>query len=185
MAVARAPDPSSLIPIDLTRMRRRHLRRVLAIEGQVYPRPWSASLFLSELTQRATRSYLVARHRGDVVGYAGMMFTGFEAHVTNIAVDPRWHGQKVGSRLLIALITEAIARGCHRISLEVRVSNRGAQAMYHKFGFEATGVRRGYYIETNEDALIMVVDDATTTEYRILLQGLRAEVSDALEVSDD
>ncbi len=185
MAVARQPEPRSLVPIELTRMRRRHLRKVLSIEGRVYPRPWSASLFLSELTQRATRSYLVARHRGEVVGYAGMMFTGFEAHVTNIAVDPDWHGQKVGSRLLLALITEAIARGCPRISLEVRVSNRGAQAMYRKFGFEATGVRKGYYIETNEDALIMVVDDASTTDYRLLLQRLRGEVNDALEVADE
>ena len=184
MAVARVPA-STIPPIELTRMRRRHLRKVLLIESRVYPRPWSASLFLSELTQRATRSYLVARYRGEVVGYAGMMFTGFEAHVTNIAVDPDWHGRKVGSRLLIALITEAIARGSHRISLEVRVSNRGAQAMYRKFGFEATGVRKGYYIETNEDALIMVVDDATTTDYRLLLQGLRAEVSDGLQVVDD
>lgn len=184
MAVARVPA-STLPPIELTRMRRRHLRKVLSIESRVYPRPWSASLFLSELTQRATRSYLVGRHRGEVVGYAGMMFTGFEAHVTNIAVDPDWHGRKVGSRLLIALITEAIARGSQRISLEVRVSNRGAQAMYRKFGFESAGVRKGYYIETNEDALIMVVDDATTTEYRLLLQGLRAEVSEGLEVVDD
>lgn len=185
MAVAPIPEPAAVVPIEITRMRRRHLRRVLSIEGQVYPRPWSASLFLSELTQRATRSYLVARYRGDVVGYAGMMFTGFEAHVTNIAVDPQWHGKKVGSRLLLSLITEAIARGCSRLSLEVRVSNRGAQAMYHKFGFEGTGVRRGYYIETNEDALIMVVDDATTTEYRLLLQRLRNEVTGTLEVGDD
>ena len=185
MAVARVPDPELLPEIDLTRMRRRHLRKVLSIEGRVYPRPWSASLFLSELTQRATRSYLVARHRGEVIGYAGMMFTGFEAHVTNIAVDPDWHGHKVGSRLLLAMITEAIARGAQRISLEVRVTNRAAQAMYHKFGFESTGVRKGYYIETNEDALIMVVDDATTTQYRLLLQRLRTEVNHALEVSDE
>ncbi|MDQ4143876.1 MAG: ribosomal protein S18-alanine N-acetyltransferase [Actinomycetota bacterium] len=178
MAVARIPQPD-FVPIDLTRMRRRHLRKVLSIEGRVYPRPWSASLFLSELTQRTTRSYLVARHRGEVVGYCGMMFTGFEAHVTNIAVDPDWHGHKIGSRLLIAIITEAMARNCPRISLEVRVSNEPAQAMYRKFGFEATGYRKGYYIETNEDALIMVVDDALTSEYRLRLQQIRAQLDDA------
>ena len=179
MAVARIPDPDYIPDIDLTRMRRRHLRKVLSIEGRVYPRPWSASLFLSELTQRATRSYLVARHHGEVVGYCGMMFTGFEAHVTNIAVDPEWHGHKIGSRMLIALITEAMARNCPRISLEVRVTNHAAQQMYRKFGFETTGLRKGYYIETNEDALIMVVDDALTTEYRLRLQKLRAELNQA------
>ncbi|MGI8519308.1 MAG: ribosomal protein S18-alanine N-acetyltransferase, partial [Actinomycetota bacterium] len=62
--------------VELIRMRRRHLRRILAIEGRVYPRPWSASLFLSELAQRSSRSYLVARMHGLVVGYAGMMFAG-------------------------------------------------------------------------------------------------------------
>jgi [ribosomal protein S18]-alanine N-acetyltransferase len=180
-AVARVPEPSYVPAIDLTRMRRRHLRRVLSIEGRVYPRPWSASLFLSELTQRGTRSYLVARHQGEVIGYAGMMFTGFEAHVTNIAVDPDWHGRKIGSRLLLALITEAIARAANRVSLEVRVTNQIARDMYQKFGFHATGVRKGYYIETNEDALIMVVDDVTTTEYRLLLQRLRTEFDRAVE----
>lgn len=180
MALARVPKPS-FPAIELTRMRRRHLRKVISIESRVYPRPWSASLFLSELTQRGTRSYLVARHRGEVVGYAGMMFTGFEAHVTNIAVDPAWHGLKIGSRLLLTLVTEAIARASTRISLEVRVTNGVAQSMYEKFGFESSGVRKGYYIETNEDALIMVVHDATLTSYRLRLQRLREEL-DALNV---
>src|ERR671914_1839405 len=119
MAVARERGRYFLPDLELTRMRRRHLRRVLAIEGRVYPRPWSASLFLAELSQRSARSYIVARHGTEVVGYAGMMFTGTEAHVTNIAVDPDFHGYKVGSRLLVALITEALARGVETISLEV------------------------------------------------------------------
>jgi [ribosomal protein S18]-alanine N-acetyltransferase len=176
-ALARQPD-HGVPAIELTRMRRRHLRKVISIESRVYPRPWSASLFLSELTQRGTRSYLVARHKGEVVGYAGMMFTGFEAHVTNIAVDPDWHGLKIGSRLLLTLVTEAIARACTRISLEVRVSNDIAQSMYEKFGFEISGTRKGYYIETNEDALIMVVHDATTTEFRLRLQSLRSKLDE-------
>jgi ribosomal-protein-alanine N-acetyltransferase len=157
-------------------MRRRHLRRVLAIEGRVYPRPWSASLFLAELSQRSARSYIVARHGTEVVGYAGMMFTGTEAHVTNIAVDPDFHGYKVGSRLLVALITEALTRGVETISLEVRVSNRVAQSMYEKFGFEAAGVRKGYYIETNEDALVMVVENANSDDFRKRLDSIREEL---------
>lgn len=134
------------------------------------------SLFLSELAQRSTRSYLVARHEGDVIGYAGMMFTGKEAHVTNIAVDPDFHVRKVGSKLLLTIITEAVARGAEVISLEVRVSNGAAQSMYRKFGFQVAGVRKGYYIETNEDALVMVVENAMSTGYRLLLAELRAEL---------
>ena len=176
MALARAPEPGTPVEIELTRMRRRHLRRVLTIEARVYPRPWSTSLFLSELSQRATRTYLVARHDGDTVGYAGMMFLPQESHVTNIAVDPDWHGYKIGSRLLLKIITESLARGSDRLSLEVRVSNSVAQKMYEKFGFSVVGVRKGYYIETNEDAYVMVVDNALSNEYRDLLAGIRARV---------
>jgi ribosomal-protein-alanine N-acetyltransferase len=179
-ALARDVERGNVPEIELTRMRRRHLRKVLAIEGRVYPRPWSASLFLAELSQRGSRTYLVARHEGEVVGYCGMMYMGREAHVTNIAVDPEFHGRKVGTRLLLTLVTEAIARGADTISLEVRVSNKVAQSMYAKFGFSAIGVRKGYYIETHEDALVMVVRDVDSTEYRQRLQAIRAELDDAL-----
>ena len=181
MAQARQPDrfPGDVPEIELTKMRRRHLRKVLAIEARVYPRPWSPSLFLSELAQRSSRSYLVARHQGEVVGYAGMMFLGREAHVTNIAVDPDHHGRKIGTRLLLTIITEAIARGAQVVSLEVRVSNHEAQAMYVKFGFSVVGTRKGYYIETNEDAFIMEAPDVNSTGYRLLLQSIRDEVEGA------
>jgi [ribosomal protein S18]-alanine N-acetyltransferase len=176
MALARKPESAQIPDVELTRMRRRHLRRVLAIEGQVYPRPWSASLFLSELSQRTTRSYIVARVDGFVVGYCGIMFTGLEAHVTNIAVDPDFHHTKIGTRLLLKQITEAVARGAETISLEVRVSNVKAQAMYEKFGFSTVGVRKGYYIETSEDAYVMVVEHASSTDYRLRLSAIRDEL---------
>jgi ribosomal-protein-alanine N-acetyltransferase len=171
------PEPS-FVEVDVTKMRRRHLRKVLTIETRVYPRPWSASLFLSELAQRSTRSYIVARYEGEVVGYAGMMFTGLEAHITNIAVDPTFHGRKVGSRLLLTLITEAIARGAETVSLEVRVSNLAAQAMYEKFGFAVVGTRKGYYIETKEDAFVMVAEGTRSTDYRINLTRIRQEIDE-------
>jgi ribosomal-protein-alanine N-acetyltransferase len=178
MALARVPEPT-FMDLEVTKMRRRHLRKVLTIETRVYPRPWSASLFLSELAQRSTRSYIVGRYLGEVVGYAGMMFTGLEAHITNIAVDPTFHGRKVGSRLLLTLITEAIARGAETVSLEVRVSNLPAQAMYEKFGFAVAGTRQGYYIETKEDAFVMVAENTRSTEYRLRLTAIREEI-DAL-----
>ena len=176
---ALAREPEGRVDIELAKMRRRDLRRVLAIEGTIYPRPWSRSLFLSELAQRHTRTYLVARHEGQVDGYAGIMFTRKEAHVTNIAVAPEHHGVGIGTRLLLALVTEAIARGCEVISLEVRVSNGVAQNLYEKFGFSVDGVRKGYYVETNEDAFVMVAADALSTEYRLRLQSIRTELRKA------
>lgn len=175
MALAHSRD-APLGDIELTRLRRRHLKRVLEIERSVYPRPWSSALFLSELAQRSTRSYLVARYETEVVGYAGMMFAPGDAHVTNIAVAPLFHGRKIGSRLLLALVTEAIARGYESVSLEVRISNSVAQSLYAKFGFSVDGLRKGYYIETREDALVMTNHDIRSNASRRRLQAIRNDI---------
>jgi ribosomal-protein-alanine N-acetyltransferase len=127
------------------------------------------------MSQKGTRSYIVGKLHGEVVGYCGMMYTGLESHITNIAVDPRVHGHKVGTRLMLTQITEAISQGAETVSLEVRVSNLIAQNLYRKFGFEVVGRRKGYYIETNEDALVMLVEGVSTPEYR---QRLRAIADD-------
>ena len=103
------PAPDAAITVHVQGMRRRHVRSVLRIEQQVYPRPWSASLFHSELAMRSTRAYYVARVGRELVGYAGLMMTLDEGHVTTIAVDPRRHRLKIGTRLLLVLTREAIA----------------------------------------------------------------------------
>jgi ribosomal-protein-alanine N-acetyltransferase len=146
-------------------MRRRHLRAVLRIEAQVYPRPWSVGLFMSELALRSLRAYHVAKVGGMVVGYGGLMFTGDEAHVTTVAVDPGWHRRKVGTRLMLNMARLARARECRALTLEVRVSNLGAQALYREFGFVPVGMRRNYYTETNEDAIIMTAEDICSPAY--------------------
>jgi len=162
--------------VHVVPMRRRHLRAVLRIEDQVYPRPWSLSLFLSELALRGSRYYLVARIDGAVVGYAGLMVSGDDAHVTTIAVDPAWHRHKIGTRLLLALARQAIARGLRNLTLEVRVSNRPAQALYGRFGFKPAGVRKNYYVETNEDALVMWAEGIDDPAYGRRLDELEAGV---------
>ena len=147
-------------------MRRRHLRGVMAIERQVYPRPWSPNLFLSEMSQPGNRAYLVAKLNRDVVGYGGLVCYGDEAHVTTIAVDPKHHRGKIGTRLLYELVRSAMRMGASAVSLEVRVSNWGAQRLYARFGFRPVGVRKNYYQETGEDALVMWADDIQSREYR-------------------
>ena len=162
--------------VELAPMRRRHVRQVLRIEAQVYPRPWSMTLFLQEIARRADRVYLVARLGAQVVGYGGLMTTGPEAHITTIAVDPAHHGRRVGTRLMIALMDAAIDRGGKSVSLEVRMSNHVAQRMYRRFGFQAVGIRRGYYVETGEDALVMWADGVDTAPYDALLDRMRDKV---------
>jgi ribosomal-protein-alanine N-acetyltransferase len=157
-------------------MRRRHLRGVLRIEAQVAPRPWTTSLFLSELALRSSRAYFVARIGRDVVGYGGLMMTVDDGHVTTLSVDPRWQRHKIGTRLLLALAREGMARGATGLTLEVRLSNLGAQALYRRFGFEPVGVRKGYYVETKEDALIMWAHKVDQSKYAALLAALERGV---------
>ena len=107
---AAQPEPEA-IEVHLVPLRRRHLRSVLRIEAQVYPQPWSLTLFMSELNLRSSRSLHRGPGRRELVGYAGLMFSGDEAHVTTMAVDPEWHRRKIGTRLLLSLARAAAARG--------------------------------------------------------------------------
>lgn len=165
-------------------MQRRDLRRgVMAIEAVSYPRPWSQGVFESELAQvrAGTRRYLVAKiidgpgkGRGPVVGYAGLWFSGDEAHVTNVAVEPAQQRTGVATALLVALAEAAIEHGCTALTLEVRVSSVGAQELYRRFGFNPAGVRARYY-ENTEDAIVMWCNDIQGEDYRSLLDSIRAE----------
>jgi ribosomal-protein-alanine N-acetyltransferase len=177
----RIPEPEPAVPdgdlqVQLVPMRRRHLRSVLRIEGQVYPRPWSLSLFVSELALRSTRAYYVARVGGIVVGYCGLMLAGDDAHVTTIAVDPAWHRRGIATRLLVNAVRLATGRGARHLTLEVRVGNDPAQALYRAFGFHPAGVRKGYYVETNEDALVMWAEDIDSPQYAARMAALEARI---------
>ena len=165
-----------ILEVDITAMRRRHLPAVLRIEGKVYPRPWSAGLFLSELAQKGSRAYFVARHQSKVVGYAGVMILGDEGHVTNIAVDPSFHRHGVGTRLMLALVDASRERQVRSMTLEVRRANLGAQAMYRMFGFQTVGVRKGYYVETGEDAFIMWAESVDSADHVRRLDDIRAKL---------
>jgi ribosomal-protein-alanine N-acetyltransferase len=177
-------DVGEALAVQLVPMRRRHLRSVLRIEAQVYPRPWSISLFMSELALRSTRAYYVARVDGMVVGYAGLMLTGDDGHITTIAVDPVWHRHKIATRLMLVLAGEAVRRGATGLTLEVRVGNDAAQALYRQFGFHPAGIRRNYYVETNEDALVMWADDVDGPEYAGRLTRIEAGIQGTTVVEE-
>jgi [ribosomal protein S18]-alanine N-acetyltransferase len=151
--------------VRIAPFRRRHLRSVVRIEEDAYPRPWSATLFLSELAQRSSRRYTVGSIGPLVVGYAGLMIVGDEGHVTTLTVDPAWHHRGIGTVLLLDLARAAPGLGVHHLTLEVRVGNVPAQGLYRQFGFGPVGVRKNYYAETGEDAIIMWARDIDTPAY--------------------
>lgn len=162
--------------IEIEPMRRRHLRSVIRIEVQSYPRPWSLGLYLSELALGGLRCYLVARRAGEVVGYGGVMYIGPDAHVTTLAVAPEFHRQGIGGRVLWHLARAAVAHGAENLTLEVRVSNDAAIDLYRRFGFVPAGMRKNYYAEINEDALVMWANDIGTPEYAARLDRLAGEL---------
>src|SRR5262249_967150 len=154
-------------------MRRRHIRGVLRIEQQVYPRPWTMSLFLSELALRSSRAYFVARVGREVVGYGGLMMSADDGHVTTLAVDPRWQRRQIGPRPLLVLAREAVPREAPALTRQVRGANGApAEEWYRGLGFAPVGVRKNYYAETNEDALVMWAHEAQRPEYADLLDGI-------------
>ncbi|HEV2129041.1 MAG TPA: ribosomal protein S18-alanine N-acetyltransferase [Thermomicrobiales bacterium] len=113
--------------------------------------------------------------RGTIRGFAGMWILLDEAHITTIGVDPDHQGQGLGELLFVALMDEAIQRGATWVTLEVRVSNQAAQALYRKYGFTVQGRRPRYYSDNNEDAYIMWSESLKDDAYRERMKGLRAE----------
>ena len=150
--------------VTVSPMRRRHLRAVLAIETEIYPRPWSSRLFEDEL-ERGGRAYLVARIGPTLVGYAGVLMIADDAHVATVAIDPGWQRQGIATRLLAELVRRAIMMGANQMTLEVRMSNVRAQEIYRRFGFVPAGARKGYYSDNGEDALVMWAHEITGEDY--------------------
>jgi ribosomal-protein-alanine N-acetyltransferase len=176
---------SDLATVRISTMRRRHVRQILKIEQQVYPRPWSASVFAGEIDQVGRgRIYLVAHAGRHLVGYAGLMVAPDSAHVTNIAVDPARQRHGIGSRLLLTLAREAIKVRAPALTLEVRISNLAAQHMYRRFGFVPAGVRQRYY-EGTEDALVMWAHDIGEPAYRRRLDTIAGALAGPTTWEDD
>jgi len=148
--------------VELRRMRWWDIPGVILLEHAAFPEDaWSVGMFWSELAEAATRYYLVAELYGpvdedpDLIGYAGLLAGVGEAEVLTIAVAPAHEGRGLGAVLLTELMREAARRDCDDVVLEVRVDNDRAQQLYHRFGFEGVGVRKGYYQPMNIDALVM------------------------------
>ncbi|KJS15347.1 MAG: alanine acetyltransferase [Peptococcaceae bacterium BRH_c4b] len=132
-----------------------HLDQVLAIENTSFPVPWSRQSFVFELLQNEFAYYIVVLQDDKVLGYAGVWVVLDEAHVTNVAVHPEYRGGKIGRLLMTELMRRVSLKGAVRITLEVRTSNAVARNLYSSLGFKELGVRKKYYSDNNEDAIIM------------------------------
>ncbi len=142
----------------IRRMRLEDCPQVHAIETAVFPMPWTLRDFEKEMTVNRCARYLVAEEDGRIVGFAGAWMILDESHMTNIAVLPESRGRGTGRRLMEALMQYASNLGVSYMTLEVRVGNEKARALYTSLGFVKAAVRKKYYEDNGEDALLMVTD---------------------------
>ncbi|WAZ27171.1 ribosomal protein S18-alanine N-acetyltransferase [Streptomyces cinnabarinus] len=141
---------------------------VLALEKDLFPEDaWSRGMFWSELAHargaEATRRYVVALADERIIGYAGLAASGDLADIQTIAVARDQWGTGLGGQLLTELLRAATTFECAEVMLECRVDNVRAQKLYERYGFEAIGFRRGYYQPGNVDALVMRLNDPSSS----------------------
>lgn len=141
--------------IEIIPMEEQHIDGVLAVEEATFSIPWTRKDFEKEVKENHMAIYYVAVMDGKIVGYAGMWHVVTEGHITNVGVLEEARGHGIGAMLMEKLIEAAEEREMIGITLEVRMGNAPAQGLYHKYGFKAEGIRKNYYPDTKEDAIIM------------------------------
>ncbi len=141
--------------IKIVPMKEEHIDGVLAVEEATFSIPWTRKDFEREVKENAMAIYFVAMDGEKIVGYAGMWHVITEGHITNVAVLRDYRRQGIGDRLIENLEKAALEKEMIGITLEVRINNAPAQRLYHKYGFRAEGLRKNYYADTHEDAVIM------------------------------
>ena len=166
------------VPIVIDDMTAEDIPAVQVVENASFPVPWPANAFKHELTQNKNAHYIVAREGERIIAYAGLWLALDEAHITTFAVLPERRRRKIGERLLVRLFDMATELKAEWLTLEVRASNFPAQRLYEKYGFHAAGVRRRYYSDNNEDAIIMWTERLRDRSVRDRLAKLRSELED-------
>ena len=135
-------------------MNKEHVSQIAQLEGQCFSDPWSEKSIASEL-ENPLSLWLVAEENGQVFGYVGSQTVLDESDMMNVAVDPGFRRQGIARALIETLIAELSKMGSRCLRLEVRVSNENARALYARMGFQQLGLRKNYYHNPKEDALIL------------------------------
>ena len=143
--------------IDLKPMNQGHVAQIAEIEERCFLTPWSHEALMGELDNPLS-CYLVALEGEKVTAYGGFWALPPEGNINNIAVDPSYRGKGISKILMNALVDMARERGVKELFLEVRTSNHVAQSLYRSLGFKMINIRKGYYQDTDEDAIVMALE---------------------------
>lgn len=141
--------------IEIKEMKEEHLDEVMIVEHLSFSVAWSRNSFLEEITKNNLAVYFVAVLQGRVIGYGGFWGIFDEGHITNIAVHPEFRRCNVASKIIKKMLADCSDKNIQSLTLEVRKSNIAAQKLYEKYGFKTEGIRKKYYEDNGEDALIM------------------------------
>ncbi|TCT18951.1 [SSU ribosomal protein S18P]-alanine acetyltransferase [Melghiribacillus thermohalophilus] len=133
------------------------LDEVMNIEHTCFSSPWDRSAFVNELVENPYAFYYVIENQDRIFGYCGLWIVLDQAQITNIAILPEFRGYKFGETLFSFALQKAREKEAKSLSLEVRISNAVAQRMYRKFGMKPVGIRKNYYQDNQEDAMVMWV----------------------------
>lgn len=144
--------------IQYREMRIADIAAVVAIEEEAFATPWTAEIFQHELTGNNYAHYIVAQQDDEVIGHVGMWLVLDECHITNVAVRQHMRGNGIGEALMREAIALCKEKDVRLMTLEVRMTNDTAQALYRKLGFKDGGIRKNYYSDNNEDGLVMWVE---------------------------
>ena len=132
--------------------------QVVEVEKSSFPTPWSTDIFYQEIIENQFSHYYVMEYGEKIIGYVGMWIVIDDAQITTIAISPEYRRKKLGEKLFGFSLQTALAMGAKILSLEVRVSNIPAQKLYRKFGLMPGGIRKNYYTDNGEDAIVMWVN---------------------------
>ncbi|WP_058306285.1 ribosomal protein S18-alanine N-acetyltransferase [Gracilibacillus massiliensis] len=144
--------------VQFRKMKESDIEAVMNIDKRSFPKPWPEDIYYEELNNNNYAVYFVALVDNKIVGFCGCWMILDEAQITNIAVDPSYRGKGYGQGLFQYVINYGIAHGIRLLSLEVRVSNVAAQRMYKNFGLQPGGIRKNYYTDNQEDAIVLWVN---------------------------
>jgi len=165
-------------------MQKDYLDEVLKVEEQAYgEHHWSKESFFNELNNQLAKYYCAFNEQGELVGYCGCWQIMEEAHITNVAVSPNFRRQNIGEALLISIIKSCYKEMVKYLTLEVRVSNAPAINLYEKYGFKSLGVRKGYYQDNNEDALIMWTENIFYDKFKGIFEQNLENLSEKVGIT--
>ena len=144
--------------LEIREMRESDAEAVAALDDRCFQVSWGIALFQSELISPVSVALVALRDRR-IVGYLCSTLVMDEAHIGTLGVEPELQGLGIGGELMAAFLKNAAMLGCRRVTLEVRASNLSAQRLYRRLGFSPISIRRRYYTDNDEDAVVMWIED--------------------------